>query len=48
MARNGMCIRDDITVKIIFFPVVNFTQSTYDITVISEISDIYPEVPGSD
>ena len=41
---NFMCICDYITVKVIFFPVKNFNQSTYDIDVISELLPIQSEV----
>lgn len=42
--RNSMCVCDYITVKIIFFPVVNFTQSTHEMAVISELLHIQPKV----
>lgn len=39
-----MCVCDYITVKIIFFPVVNFTQSTHEMAVISELLHIQSKV----
>lgn len=42
--RKSMCLCDSITVKIIFSPVMNFTPSTYDMVVISELLHMQSEV----
>lgn len=41
---NSMYVCDCITVKIIFFLVTNFTESPYNMAVVSELFHMQPEV----